>query len=222
MMTLVNLKNCTKSYGDGLESKVVLDNVSLTIQKGEYVGIVGNSGEGKSTLLNTIGLLSNFDRGCYEFKGKRIDNLNNSDKALIRNKEIGFVFQSFNLIKSKTVIENVMQPLVYGYVSKAERIQRAQQKLEYLGLIDKLNNFPNELSGGEKQRVAIARALINDPTLLVADEPTGNLDSDNTNKVLDLLKELNNANQTVLIVSHDEKSLIDCTRLVKISNGKVV
>ena len=201
---MVFIKDLQKSYDIGKSKLHVLKGINLDISEGEFVSIMGSSGSGKSTLLNIIGILDQKDSGIYELDGIPIEHLNEAKAAEYRSRFLGFVFQSFNLISYKTALENVALPLYYQNVSRKERNQRALDYLEKVGLADWANRLPNELSGGQKQRVAIARALITDPRIILADEPTGALDSKTTHDIMKLLQEINNQGKTIIIVKTNE------------------
>jgi putative ABC transport system ATP-binding protein len=219
---LVTLHQVTKSYKIGDHAIDVLDDVSLTIHQGEMVAIMGPSGSGKSTLMNIIGLLDRPTKGELELAGKKI-NLSMSDASLasIRSNEVGFVFQSFNLLPRLTALENVLMPTAYNAAKRAQSIERAYKNMEALGIHERVKHKPSELSGGEKQRVAIARALINDPKLILADEPTGNLDSKSGKDVVKILHDLHQTGKTVVIVTHDNSIAKACERIIRIHDGRI-
>jgi putative ABC transport system ATP-binding protein len=222
MSTLIKIDNLVKSYTLGTKSVEVLKGVSLEIQRGDLVSIVGKSGSGKSTLLNIIGILDNYDSGNYWFNNNLIKNINETEAAHYRNKFIGFVFQTFHLIGTKTALENVELPLYYRGESKTEMRQRAEEMLEKVGLGDRMHHLPNELSGGQKQRVAIARALVTQADLILADEPTGALDSKTSHEIIDLLLEINREGKTVLIVTHEHEVANICKRKIEIADGQII
>lgn len=198
-----------------------LDGLECKIEKGEYVALMGPSGSGKSTLMNIIGCLDTPTRGVYSLNGTNVSDMTDDDLASIRNVEIGFVFQSFNLLPRTSAIENVSLPLVYAGVSKKERIERAQTVLEKVGLGDRADHKPNELSGGQRQRVAIARALINNPSIVLADEPTGNLDSKSSLEIMNLFNEIHQDGNTVVMVTHEEDISKYAKRTIRMIDGKL-
>ena len=201
---MIKLKNLHKSYPMGKESLHVLKGLDLHIKEGEFVSIMGSSGSGKSTLLNIVGLLDNYDEGEYHLNGQFIEKLDEKEAAILRNKFLGFVFQSFNLITYKNAVENVALPLYYKGVGRKERQKIAMEYLEKVGLTEWANHLPSELSGGQKQRVAIARALVTNPKVVLADEPTGALDSVTSKQVMDLLKDIHKEGMTIVVITHEE------------------
>ena len=219
---MIEIKNLCKSYQIGEKHLKVLDNVSILIQRGELVSIIGKSGSGKSTLLNMIGMLDNYDSGEYWFDKNLINNVSESDAAHYRNKYIGFVFQTFHLIGTKTALDNVALPLMYKGIGKKERSIAAEKMLKKVGLGDRIHHLPNELSGGQKQRVAIARALVTNADLILADEPTGALDSKTSQEIMELLREINREGKTVLIVTHEAEIANSCDRKIEIVDGQIV
>ena len=200
---MIQLSEAKKIYGTGESTVHALSGITLTIQKGEFVAITGKSGCGKTTLLNIIGLLDDLTEGSYTLNGQDVRHLSDKAKARLRFQTFGYIFQSFNLLSSHTVVENVALPLGYAGVPKQERLARAAEMLRKVGLLDKMKAYPNELSGGQQQRVAIARALINHPPIILADEPTGNLDSRSSAQIMDILAELADEGATLLLVTHD-------------------
>ena len=220
-MALIETVDLWKTYVMGEERIHALRGVSIAIRRGEYVAIMGPSGSGKSTLMNLIGCLDTPTRGTYRLNGSNVDQMNDDELARIRNEEIGFVFQTFNLLPRATALQNVELPLVYAGVGHRERERRATAALEMVELEDRLLHRPNELSGGQRQRVAIARALVNSPSLVLADEPTGNLDSRTGEEIIGLLQVLHAAGNTVLLVTHEAGVAAHADRVVQIRDGEV-
>jgi putative ABC transport system ATP-binding protein len=219
---MIRIEKLHKSYPMGKDSLHVLKGINLHIKEGEFVSIMGSSGSGKSTLLNIVGLLDEHDEGDYFLNGQLIKNLNEKKAALLRNKFLGFVFQSFNLISYKTALENVALPLYYKGMNRKERLKVALDYLDKVGLKDWANHLPNELSGGQKQRVAIARALVTKPKVVLADEPTGALDSVTSDSVMDLLKDINNEGMTVFVITHEEEVAAETKRIVRLKDGLII
>ena len=219
MITISNLEKVYRT--EEVETKA-LNKVSLEVKEGEFVAIMGPSGCGKSTLLNILGLLDEPDGGSFQFMGTEISKFNERNRADLRKKNLGFVFQSFNLIDELTVFENVELPLIYLGVGAAERKEKVEKVLEKMQIMHRRNHFPQQLSGGQQQRVAVARAVINNPKLILADEPTGNLDSSNGNEVMELLTELNEAGTTVIMVTHSEHDSHYAHRIIRLLDGEVV
>ncbi len=219
---MIKLVNLHKSYPMGKESLHVLKGLNLHIKEGEFVSIMGSSGSGKSTLLNIVGLLDNHDEGEYFLNGQLIENLDEKKAAILRNKFLGFVFQSFNLITYKNALENVALPLYYKGVGRKERQKIAMEYLDKVGLTEWANHLPSELSGGQKQRVAIARALVTNPKVVLADEPTGALDSSTSNSVMELLKEINREGMTVFVITHEEDIAAETDRIVRLKDGIIM
>ena len=219
---MIQIKNLHKSYPIGKDSLHVLKGIDLHIKEGEFVSIMGSSGSGKSTLLNIVGLLDVHDEGDYYLDGQLIENLDEKKAAILRNKFLGFVFQSFNLISYKTALENVALPLYYKGIKRKERLKVAMEYLDKVGLKDWANHLPSELSGGEKQRVAIARALATNPKVVLADEPTGALDSTTSNSVMDLLKGINDEGMTVFVITHEEEIAAKTDRIVRLRDGVII
>lgn len=220
---LIELKNITKSFpmADGTRYQAI-NGISLTIQQGEFISITGPSGSGKSTLMHILGALDTPTDGTYFFKGKNMMSYSRDELASIRNKEIGFVFQSYNLLPRTSVYKNVERPMLYGGVPKEERYDRILRVLDLVGIASKVNNPANKISGGETQRVAIARALIMNPAIILADEPTGNLDSKSSLEIMKLLHELHEKGSTVAVITHDAKVASYAHRQIQIVDGKVV
>jgi putative ABC transport system ATP-binding protein len=220
-MALIELKEIYKIYDMGAEKVHALNGVDLEIQRGEYVAIMGSSGSGKSTLMNLIGCLDTPTSGVYRLNDVEVQGLDDTALAGIRNKEIGFVFQTFNLLARTDALHNVELPLIYAGVSRRERRERARRALDKVKLGERMHHNPNELSGGQRQRVAIARALVNEPSLLLADEPTGNLDSATSKEIMDLFDELHSGGNTVLLVTHEPDIAQHAWRQVVLRDGKV-
>lgn len=218
---LIELKDIYKIYHMGDEQVRANDGISLTINRGEFVAIVGKSGSGKSTLMNIIGALDVPTSGSYLLGGEDVDQMSDDQLADIRNRMIGFIFQQYNLLPKSNLLENVELPLLYAKVPAEERRERAMRSLERVGLADKWKNMPNQLSGGQQQRVSIARALAGDPSLILADEPTGALDSRTGREVLDFLKKLNEEGNTIVMITHDSSIALEAKRVVRIHDGKI-
>ncbi len=223
-MTLVKLENISKVYNKGSESEVfALRNVNLTIESGEFVAIMGPSGSGKSTLMHLIGFLDRPSSGKYFFENQDATDLTDNELAGIRNSKIGFVFQAFNLLPRTTALDNVILPMLYSDKnSEAEMIQAGTKMLKHVALADRINHHPSELSGGQQQRVAIARALINDPKVIFADEPTGNLDSKSSIEIMNLFKQLNEAGRTLIFVTHEEEIASFAHRVLRLKDGEII
>ncbi len=219
---MIQIEKLEKTYRTEEVETVALNKVNIEIKEGEFVAIMGPSGCGKSTLLNILGLLDNPDAGSYKFLGQEIAGFNERKRANLRKQNIGFVFQSFNLIDELTVYENVELPLLYLKVPASERKKKVEVVLEKMQMMHRRNHFPQQLSGGQQQRVAVARAVINNPKLILADEPTGNLDSSNGNEVMQLLTELNDAGATVIIVTHSNHDAAYAHRIIRLLDGQVV
>ncbi|MDX1582038.1 MAG: ABC transporter ATP-binding protein [Thermoanaerobaculia bacterium] len=219
---LIEMTEITKVYDLGPQRIYALNGLDLTIDYGEYVAIMGPSGSGKSTLMNVIGCLDTPTGGNYLLDGVAVETLSDDELAAIRNRKIGFVFQTFNLLSRTTALSNVELPLVYARISKAERRERAEEALRLVGLEDRMDHQPNELSGGQRQRVAIARALVNGPSLLLADEPTGNLDSKTGVEILDLFRQLSSKGNSIIMVTHEEHVAQEAERAIHLRDGKVV
>lgn len=221
MTPLIELKDIYKIYQMGDSEVRAADGVSLQIYKGEFVAIVGQSGSGKSTLMNIIGCLDTPTSGKYFINGEDVSELEDDEQAEIRNKTIGFIFQQYNLIAKLNVLENVELSLLYAGIQKSKRREMAKAALERVGLTDKLKNFPNQLSGGQQQRVSIARALAGNPSIILADEPTGALDSKTSREVLDFLKKLNDEGNTIVLITHDNSIAAEAKRVVRIVDGRI-
>ena len=220
-MALISLKNIYKIYNVGGEEVRALDGIDLDIQENDYLAIMGPSGSGKSTLMNMIGCLDTPTSGLYEFEGEMVQVMDDSQLASIRNRKIGFVFQTFNLLPKATAQHNVEIPLVYANIRKSQRIEMASKALESVGLSDRSHHRPNELSGGQRQRVAIARALVNDPSIILADEPTGNLDSKSGHEIMNILDELHNRGNTIILVTHEDDIAQHAHRVIRLFDGKI-
>ena len=218
---MIEMRNIVKEFSLGDETIKAVDNADLSVKSGEFVAITGPSGSGKSTLMNIIGLLDEADSGTYILDGMDVTSLSDDDRSMIRNRKIGFVFQSFYLLQRLTALENVMIPLLYRGESEKDARRRALEMLERLKLADRYKHLPNQLSGGQQQRVAIARALAGQPSLILADEPTGALDSSTGREILSLLHELNDAGQTIVMITHDLNIAAGAKRIVKIEDGKI-
>lgn len=221
MQGIIHLENIRKSYYLGKNELQVLKGISLDIFKNEYVALMGPSGSGKSTLMNLLGCLDTPSGGKYVLNGKDVSRMPDNDLAEVRNKEIGFVFQQFNLLPRLTAAENVALPLVYSGINKKERIERSMQVLKTVKLDDRSHHKPNELSGGQAQRVAIARALINNPSIILADEPTGNLDSKTSYEIMDIMGKIHAAGNTVILVTHEEDISQYAHRVIRLRDGLI-
>ena len=220
-MSVINLEHIAKIYQLGSEEVQALKDVSLDIEKNEYVAIMGPSGSGKSTLMNIIGCLDTPSKGSYIFTGVNVSEMNDNELAKIRNKEIGFVFQTFNLLPRSNALHNVELPLIYAGVPTGERRERAKQALENVGLADRIFHKPNELSGGQRQRVAIARALVTQPSIILADEPTGNLDTKTGEDIMALFSDLYDLGNTIILVTHEEYIAEHAARIIRLRDGLV-
>ncbi|MET8911646.1 ABC transporter ATP-binding protein [Micromonospora sp. NPDC004551] len=221
-MTVLDVRTITKVYGQGAATVHALRGVSLTVARGEYLAIMGSSGSGKSTLMNILGCLDIPTTGQYLLDGVDVSRLNDRQLALVRNRRIGFVFQSFNLIPRTTAVANVELPLAYAGVKAAERRRRARGALDMVGLAQRGDHEPNQLSGGQQQRVAVARALVTEPALVLADEPTGNLDSRSTEDILGIFDDLHAAGRTILLITHEEDVAARASRLIRLVDGQIV
>ncbi|HEY1060562.1 MAG: macrolide ABC transporter ATP-binding protein [Sphingobacteriales bacterium 17-39-43] len=218
---LITLLDIGRKYVIGAETIHALKSVSLTIEKGEFVALMGPSGSGKSTLMNILGCLDTPTKGTYILNGNQVSEMSDSELAEIRNKEIGFVFQTFNLLPRSSSLENVALPLVYAGVGRAQREDRAQKTLESVGLGNRVHHKPNELSGGQRQRVAVARALVNNPSIILADEPTGNLDTKTSVEIMGLLEEIHSKGNTIILVTHEEDIAQHAHRIVRMRDGLI-
>ena len=223
MAKLIELRDVYKIYGEGLESEVrALDGVSLDVEKGEFVAVVGQSGSGKSTMMNVLGCLDIPTRGTYRLDGVDVRELSDKELSRIRNKQIGFIFQQYNLIQNLTVLENVELPLIYQCIDPIDRRELAIQALTRVGLADRAQHKPTQMSGGQQQRVAIARAISTHPPIIMADEPTGALDSRTGHEVLGFLQQLNKEGSTVILITHDNGIAATARRIVRIADGKII
>lgn len=216
---MIQLQGLYKAYGSGNTFVQALKDINMRIAKGEFVAITGPSGSGKSTLMNILGCLDQADSGNYRIDGKSVEGLNSKELAVLRNQMIGFIFQSYNLLPALTVLENVEVPMTYCGICDRERKRRAQSLLEAVNLGERLNHRPNQLSGGQRQRVAIARALVNNPRILLADEPTGNLDSKTSKEIMTLFKKLNQEGMTIILITHDPAVALEANRQLVIRDG---
>ncbi|HWD81670.1 MAG TPA: ABC transporter ATP-binding protein [Kribbella sp.] len=219
---LIEIRDVTKTYGHGETAVHALQGVSLRVEAGEYVAVMGSSGSGKSTLMNILGCLDVPSRGEYWLDGSNVARLTEDQQALVRGRKIGFIFQSFNLIPRTTALANVELPLTYAHLRRAERRRRANRALELVGLADRTGHRPNQLSGGQQQRVAIARALATGPRILLADEPTGNLDAHSTDEVLGMFDDLHADGRTIIVITHEHEVAARARRLVQVSDGRIV
>ena len=219
---IITVDNINKTYKNGSLELQVLKNISFKVDKGEFLAIMGSSGSGKSTMMNILGCLDNQYEGRYILDGIDISKSTENELSEIRNKKIGFIFQSFNLLPRLTALENVELPLVYSSVPKEERHKRANELLEMVGLKERIHHRPNELSGGQRQRVAIARALVNDPSIILADEPTGNLDSKSEEEIIEILQELNRTGKTIVIVTHEPNIGDIAQRKIVFKDGEII
>ena len=218
---VIQLQNVYRTYEMGDQVLNALDGVDLEISRNEYIAIVGASGSGKSTVMNIIGCLDRVTKGDYLLNGTNVGDMSEAELARARNREIGFVFQSFNLLSRASALKNVMQPLVYRQIPRAERKRIASKALENVGLGDRLDSRPNQLSGGQRQRVAIARALVGNPAILLADEPTGNLDSKTSQEIMVLIDQLHQQGQTIIMVTHEPDIAAHCERVIHLEDGKI-
>ena len=221
MDSLIKIRNITRDFPLGQEIVKVLKGIDLDIKKGEYVALMGPLGSGKSTLMNLLGCLDTPTSGTYELNGVDVSNLTDDELAEIRNKEIGFVFQTFNLLPRTTALDNVALPMIYAGASKAARAERAAEVLTNVGLADRMDHKPNQLSGGQRQRVAVGRALVNKPSIILADEPTGNLDSKTSLEIMNLFNAIHQAGNTVILVTHEEDIAENAHRIIRLRDGMV-
>ncbi len=221
MSLVIKIRNIIRDFPLGQEVVKVLKGIDLDIERGEYVALMGPSGSGKSTLMNLLGCLDTPTAGTYELNGSDVSNMSDDELAEIRNKEIGFVFQTFNLLPRTTALENVALPMVYAGASKSQRIKRAEEVLDNVGLSDRMDHKPNQLSGGQRQRVAVGRALVNKPSIILADEPTGNLDSKTSLEIMNLFDDIHAAGNTVIIVTHEEEVAQHAHRVIRLRDGMV-
>ncbi len=221
MSIIIDINNITKVYEMGEEKLFALNGVDVVIERNEYVAIMGPSGSGKSTLMNIIGCLDTPTSGKYILNGKDVHEMDDDELAEIRNKEIGFVFQTFNLLPRNNALHNVELPLIYSGLSKADRMKQAKEALANVGLADRMMHKPNELSGGQRQRVAVARALVNNPSIILADEPTGNLDTKTGEEIMALFMDLNKKGNTIILVTHEEEIARHANRIIKIRDGLI-
>ncbi len=222
MNSIITVKNLYKTYSTGAIKFEALKNINLTINKGEYVSIMGSSGSGKSTFMNILGCLDVLTKGEYILDGKNTSDLSENQLAVIRNKKIGFVFQAFNLLPKLTAIENVELPMIYSGVPKKERYEKALLSLKKVGLENRINHKPSEVSGGQKQRIAIARSLVNNPSILLADEPTGNLDTKSSIEIMDIFSSLSTEGSTIVMVTHENDIAKFTKRIITFKDGEVI
>jgi len=220
-MNIIEIKNIKKEYLMGSQLIAALKDVSLSVQKGEYVALMGPSGSGKSTLMNILGCLDTPTAGSYRLNNTEVSEMSEDQLAHVRNKEIGFIFQTFNLLPRLSSLENVALPMVYAGLGKKERIARAEQVMEMVGLKDRMHHKPNELSGGQRQRVAIARALVNNPSIILADEPTGNLDTKTSYEIMSIMEDISNRGNTVIIVTHEDDIAKHARRILRLRDGLI-
>ena len=218
---LISLNNVYKIYNVGGEEVRALDGIDLEINENEYLAIMGPSGSGKSTLMNMIGCLDTPSSGVYQFEGEMVQEMNDDQLASIRNRKIGFIFQTFNLLPKATAQHNVEIPLIYGNVRKTKRVNLSKEALDSVGLSDRMQHKPNELSGGQRQRVAIARALVNSPSIILADEPTGNLDSKSGQEIMGILDQLHQKGNTIILVTHEDQIAQHAHRIIRLFDGKI-
>lgn len=221
MNTLINMQGITKVYHPGDNEVRALDGIDLQVQAGEYLAIVGRSGSGKSTLMNMVGCLDTPDSGCYELDGERVGDLSDARLSDIRNRQIGFIFQGFNLIAGLTALENVELPLIYRGMGRSERRRLSLDALERVGLLERIHHRPSQMSGGQQQRVAIARAIAARPPIVLADEPTGNLDFASGQEITRIIRELNREGHTIILITHDDTVAQEARRIIRIQDGRI-
>ncbi len=219
---LIQVEDLTKTYIVGTEEVHALDHVSFTVEEGEFLSIMGASGSGKSTLMNLLGCLDTPTDGRYLLKGTNVSQMNDEELATVRNREIGFVFQTFNLLPGLTALHNVEVPLIYNRIPRKKRLEMSMEMLKAMGMGERAHHRPNQLSGGQRQRVAVARALVNSPSLILADEPTGNLDSRTTLELMDLIRELNRKGNTIVLVTHESDIGAMANRTITLRDGKII
>ena len=221
MSLVIKIRKISRDFKMGQEILNVLKEIDLDIEKGEYVALMGPSGSGKSTLMNILGCLDTATSGTYELNGVNVSTMTDDELAEIRNKEIGFIFQTFNLLPRTTALENIALPMIYAGASKAERTKRAEEVLQDVGLADRMDHRPNELSGGQRQRVAVGRALVNNPSIILADEPTGNLDSKTSEEIMNLIDAIHQKGNTVILVTHEEDIAQRAKRVIRLRDGMI-
>jgi putative ABC transport system ATP-binding protein len=219
---MIEIKNLKKEYCDDSVVTTALDGVSFTIKEGEFVAIMGPSGSGKSTLMHILGFLDRPSSGVYKFENQGISELSDDELAFIRNKRMGFVFQFFNLLPRTKVLDNVKLPLIYAQMPEQEKIERTKEAIAAVDLSHRITHYPNQLSGGEQQRVAVARAIVNNPSVIFADEPTGNLDSKSGQKIMEILQDLNDKGHTIILVTHEQYTSEMAKRIIKLRDGQIV
>ena len=219
--SIIDFKDISRFFQVGTETVKAMREVSLRVYENEFVAIMGPSGSGKSTMMNILGCLDTPTSGSYFLNGQDVSKMTDNELAEVRNREIGFIFQTFNLLQRSTALENVMLPLVYAGVSKSERIRRAEETLKSVQLSDRMKHKPNELSGGQRQRVAVARALVNNPSIVLADEPTGNLDSKTSIEIMGLLEEIHKIGNTIIVVTHEEDIAMHAHRVIRMIDGRI-
>jgi len=219
--SIIDFKDISRFFQVGTETVKAMREVSLRVYENEFVAIMGPSGSGKSTMMNILGCLDTPTSGSYFLNGQDVSKMTDNELAEVRNREIGFIFQTFNLLQRSTALENVMLPLVYAGVSKSERIRRAEETLKSVQLSDRMKHKPNELSGGQRQRVAVARALVNNPSIVLADEPTGNLDSKTSIEIMGLLEEIHKLGNTIIVVTHEEDIAMHAHRVIRMIDGRI-